>query len=252
METERYDFAPVFSGEQVLGLVSRERLAMLAGGGEPLRPDDPEIRRHAVIETRPPLDVLLDAMADCPVRIVVDSPTLTPPWTRRISYGIVTLSDLNKHPVRVVIYEILAGLEMAAADLVRAVWGNSVEWVMKLDRDESKARILGYWKLAELEGVDTGPVTGATLAELLRAIGCRDGLLASPGFRSVTNYHKATGSLPEWRNRVMHPVRPLLTKPAELTKLKTDLLNALDLTHRIRSRLGAESHSGANEGSREP
>ncbi|MCX7750889.1 MAG: hypothetical protein N2320_05065 [Candidatus Bipolaricaulota bacterium] len=236
MKEGDYDFAPVFTDDDVLGLVARTRLEELAELGHTLVPDDPALQATA-IEANPPLDALLDAMAQFPARIVVATPGSSPPWPRRDTYGIVTLSDLNKHPLRVVIYEILAELEMVAADLVRAAWGNSIDWVTRLGNEDSQARILGYWTLGKMRGVDTGPVTGATLSELLRAIGKHEGTLAALGFPSRNKWQEATDSLPSLRNRVMHPVRPLVVEGGECAELKGDLATALDLTRRIRSRL---------------
>ena len=236
MNDRDYDYAPVFLGEpspkNLLGLVSRTRLKELAEQGRPLAPEDPAIQKHEV-NLYPRLDVLLDAMAEFPARIVTKDPGAI-----HDSYGILTLSDLNKHPLRVVIYEILAELEMVLADLVRATWGDAIDWVRKLQED-AQARILGYWCISKLDGVDTGPVTGATLSELLRAVGSHEEALQMLGFKSENSWKGATGRLPQLRNRVMHPVRPLLFNSNECRRLKDELRLTIELTQRIRSTLSS-------------
>ena len=231
-----YDFAPVFSGEpslkNLLGLVSRARLEELVKQNRPLTADDPAIQKHEV-DLYPRLDLLLEAMAEFPARIVTKERGAI-----HESYGILTLSDLNKHALRVLIYEILAEFEMVLADLVRATWGDAIDWVRRLPED-AQARILGYWYISKLDGVDTGPVTGATLSELLRAVGSNREARQKLGFRSRNEWDEQTGRLPQLRNRVMHPVRPLLLNSDDCRQLKNELRVAMELTQKIRSTLSS-------------
>ncbi len=230
------DFAPVLGESEprahVLGLVSRSRLAELATAAQPL--EQPEVPAdRAQLGATVGLDILLERMAESPAWLVVAADDAITHGPAVPVQGLVCRADLNKHPVRVAVYGLLAELELMAARLVQETFRDPADWFGRLSED-SQARILGYWELAKRLGVDTGPVAGATLSELLRAIGGSQELLRGLGYPSRTRFEDASGRIPDVRNRVMHPVRPLITNVESCTRLREILLAAAALSARMR------------------
>jgi len=234
MEIQDFDCAPVFDGDTLLGLISRERLQELAINGHKLADNDHGIVLTDDCEVRPGvrLDALLSKMAERAARIVLHEGDAGDYGPLTVTYGLLTRSDLNRHPVRVTVYQLLAALEMALADLVRKSVSDHLTWIKRL-REDSQARILGYWELSKLKGVDTGPVAGATLSDLLNATAKLPGLSSRLGYKSRTAFDDAVGGIPDVRNQVMHPVRPLVTDPQSCLRIKAVLEEVVRLTRRV-------------------
>ncbi|MGH9427157.1 MAG: hypothetical protein ACRD2L_12745 [Terriglobia bacterium] len=67
--------------------------------------------------------------------------------------------------------------------------------------------------------MDIGPLAAATLSNLLAVIQTSRGILEELGYESVGAFRECTGSLPEFRNRIMHAVRPLILDHDDVKKL---------------------------------
>ena len=229
LEKGDFDQAPVVKDGIPIGVISRQHLRELHEKHIALTGQDPEINR-VHLEPVTEFDKVLDVLAEHQAAIVRGT------VNERVEYvGLVTRSDLNKHPVRVMAYEILARFEMALAQLVAETFSDPWEWLKHLD-DDRKARILGYWELAKRRNVDTGPVASITLTELNQVLKQEKQLYRRLGLTEKT-VKKLTNSLPEFRNRVMHPVRPLVTDGESCSQLKNALCAALELTQRTESAL---------------
>ncbi|MCX7973180.1 MAG: hypothetical protein N3B16_01580 [Candidatus Aminicenantes bacterium] len=236
MIEKRYDYAPVSlsdaSNSPILGLVSRQRLeSLLKENKELTREDKGIILAEVPVMTN--LDYVLERLAEVPTRIVSHDIEAEGHSLYGV-YGIVNKSDLNKPPVRKIIYEILAKLEITLAEYINSKNIDTFSLIELLNED-SQARILGYWELARRKNVDTGPLTGAMLSELLRI--AAKYLYAELGFKSKNELEKITGCLPEIRNQVMHPVRPLITDEKSCLRLKEALYNAILITKKVQAGL---------------
>jgi len=237
-----FDYASVFSStepnEGVLGLVSRERLEELVQVGQELTKDDEGIlfAGYGEIWVRTSLDTLLRKMAERSAWMVVYEGDAEEYGPLFVSYGLVTRSDLNKLSVRVIVYQLLAKLEMALASLVSKSVSDHLSWIRRLS-DESQARILGYWELSKLRGVDIGPVASATLAELLKVIGKDEDLRSRIGYNSHNAFKRDVGAIPDIRNQTMHPVRPLITHTESCLRLEAVLRTAIKLTEGVQEAL---------------
>ena len=78
---------------------------------------------------------------------------------------------------------------------------------------------MGYWELAKRRDVDIGPLAAVTLSNLLTVVRTSRGILAELGFESERAFRECTDSLPEFRNRMMHAVRPLVLDHDGVEKL---------------------------------
>jgi hypothetical protein len=233
MEERDYEFAPVFqpvqSGTAVIGLIPRPRLKHLLDTAFELRSDDHSICRPEIYN-HPGLDTLLEAVASNPAALVVE-----PAGDDVAPLGLLTRSDLNKHPFRSVIYSLLANLEMKLASLVEESFEDHWDWVSHLNEDK-QARVIGYWELSKRRGVDVGPVGATTLTEMFTVVAKTDRLRGILGYTSRKSFDDAVGRIPDLRNQIMHPVRPLITDVESIVKLKEDTTTILLLMERLKER----------------
>jgi hypothetical protein len=206
----------------------------LATAGAALRADDTALvaADECSLPLQLGLDQLLRRMAQKSPRVVMCDQDTEEYGPVTVTSGIVTRADLNHHAIRALVYQVLARLEIAVAGLVRQAASDHLTWIMRLSED-SQARILGYWELSKLKGVDTGPVAGATLSELLNTVAKDESLRLSLDYRSRTAFDDAVGGIPGVRNQVMHPVRPLVTDADSCLRLTEILEHTIRLTRRV-------------------
>jgi hypothetical protein len=230
MESYRYDFAPVIdqrSPNNVLGLISRDRLHELNCKSLSLNSKEKAITRPE-LQDRIRMDALLDIMKTTLATIVVRRST-----RGRKALGLFTRADLNRHPFRAEVYFSLAHLEGEIAKIVRRTFADPWEWLDRLNY-EKQARIVGYWEISKRRGVDNGPVGAATLSDLLNIAAKSDILRKILGYDTRGSFEKAVGRIPELRNQIMHPVRPLIVEEESISKLQADLETVFDMLQRLR------------------
>ncbi len=163
------------------------------------------------------LDALLEAFETQTIAAILDSDAGLP-------IGFITFSDLNKHHVRSAMYPLFAELEAHLATVIERRHQDPWTWIAHLDRDK-QARIVGYWELSRRDGVDIGPIAGATLHELLTIVRKDASLRDTLGFTNANKFDSLCHGINELRNLVMHPVRPMFATPADLTKTRQRLTN---------------------------
>jgi hypothetical protein len=125
--TEPYDYLPVVQSDGlILGLFRA------ADFHEREPPDDPVsdhmlrlTEDYAIGGDASILDFLLDA-DDRPCRLVFSGAKVS---------GLVSLSDLQKLPVRAALFALITGLEITMADAIRSGYGSSTEWAHHLSED---------------------------------------------------------------------------------------------------------------------
>jgi hypothetical protein len=230
MEANRYDFAPVFDGispATLIGLISRARLSELNSQAQPLTSEDRGINRPEVNECIQ-LDALLELMKTTAATIVTNSQS-----DQKEALGLFTRADLNRHPFRAEIYFSLAHFVGELAKLIRRMFDNASEWLSLLSEDK-RVRIVDYWELSKTRGVDDGPVSGAFLTELLQVSAKWPPIRELLGYNSRKSFDHVTSSIPDLRNQVMHPVRPLITDEDSISKLHEDLETVFDMLERLR------------------
>jgi hypothetical protein len=233
MDEKKYDFAPVFDHQRtrpgVLGLISAQRLKEIGRTTGALPAGDPDII-FPEIQSKISMSAALDLMVSRTAYIVIHGG----PSRGHEANGLFTRADLNKHPFRAAVYSLIAHLETELAKLVRNSFSDPWEWLAKLS-DEKLARIMGYWEVSKRRGVDIGPVGAMTLSELLNVTGKIERLRSGLGFHKPKVFREVTGRIPELRNQIMHPVRPLITDTASITRLKEDVETVMHISQRLRS-----------------
>jgi hypothetical protein len=237
-----YDQAPVVTpygeGDEHLpgagfpeGIVTTARLRGLLAAGKSLEREEPELAATTTIELDTTLGAVLDTFSSVHAALVIEE-EVQGEGSFRTFHGLITISDLNRQPFRNMLYGLLAEVEAGLAGLVEARCQEPWEWLMKLPEDQ-QAILLGYWELSKRKGVDVSPVSGATLTQLLRAIGGLKTLRSELGFPSASKFSEATGALPTLRNNVMHPVRPIVLSTKGVGEIKENLEVVLSLSVKL-------------------
>jgi len=235
-----FDYAVVYESwaerKTILGYIASNHLEQLLLSGKTLGRDDPNIVRlnDAELELTAGLDWLLDKLAERPLWFVTHEYDAEERGTHYVVHGILSRSDLNKHPLRALLYEVLAKLEIALANLINITITNPYDWIRQLNED-SQARILGYWELSKIKNVDVGPLAGAMLSDLINVIARNQSLWQKLGYPSRSSFEEEAGRLPRVRNQVMHPVRPLISDADSCIYLKDVLGRAILLTDQANS-----------------
>jgi len=99
--------------------------------------------------------------------------------------------------------------------------------------DHRQIQVIGSWELEKRNNVDTSPITAAMLTDLIGVVSKAEALRDALGFKSKRQFDKVTNAIPNLRNQIMHPVRPLILCQDDVTKLHSTLAAVLDLTDRV-------------------
>jgi hypothetical protein len=229
LEVRGYDQAPVTdaSGVCVYGLVLTSELKDLLRDDLPLTADAHGAtlaRRCLSISRGVSLRLLLERLGK-EGAILVDNVIGADQYGEcSTSLGLITVADLNRQPLRAVLYGFLARAESGLEQLVRTRCKDPWEWLTRLV-EPAQARIIGYWELAKRRGVDVGPYAALTFTELLGIVEHSPALLSALDYKSKSSFKRATGSLVDLRNQVMHPVRPLVHTNVDVQRLAEQVEN---------------------------
>ena len=226
-----FDQAPVLDEQgAAIGVLETVAAESLRAADRPLELDDPAIDR-GVLPTECSVGALLTALSRSRGVLV-----------RGDGYeAMVTVSDLNRHRFRAVLYGAFAELESLLARLIDVAYEDAWEWLQTL-REDVQARLAGYWTVAQRRGVDIGPQAAATLTELLAVVGTANDLRRQLGFATRAAFDRQTSGMPEYRNRIMHPVRPLVLDRSEVSQLAVSLARVEALVRSVRAALAERGY----------
>jgi hypothetical protein len=237
LESHGYDQAPVYEKDRhiVHGLVETKYLRSLLEAGKSLISDDPNITSNELrygISLR--IDDLLTRMTQVRAVSVVQESDASEYGHAEWVHGLVTISDLNKHPVRATLYALMLIVESGLARIVQHQFPEPWDWVKTLS-EENQVRVLCYWELSKRKGVDVGPIAATTLSQLLQVVARDKDILSKLHYQSRQDFESRTGSIPGLRNCVMHPVRPIILDAVDVLSTHKTVSALLDLRSRIQS-----------------
>ena len=225
LEASGYDQAPVTDagGSRFYGLVLTRELRALLHAGAPLA-----LEAHGAMMARRCLSIgrgvglrlLLEKLGEEGAVLVDNVVGADQHGEHRMSLGLIAVADLNRQPLRSVLYGYLARAERGLMQLVRLRCLDPWKWLTRLNED-AQVRIIGYWELAKRQGIDVGPYVALTLTDLFRIVEREPELLSELGYKSKTSFSNATGPLVDLRNRIMHPIRPLVHTRSDVQRLAT-------------------------------
>lgn len=226
-ETARFDQLPVIDETGILcGLVATIEVKRLREEGRDI--SDTETPLHFFeVESRPPLMVLLKALEQHRAIIFRSAEPQAGDW-----FALVTISDLNRHPFRSHLYPIVAELEEALAKLIVSTYDDPWTW-LAWTGEEAQVRHIGRWELEKRKGVDTSPITGCTLPDLINIVGKSTEILEELGIKSRSRFKALTSGFAVVRNQIMHPVRPLILDQNDVRSLQSIVGNIVNLTSMV-------------------
>ena len=244
LEESGFDLAPVYdsSKHNYWGLAETSYLRSLFESGQSLRSDDPIIRNENQefhVGSFVTIFGLLEKMTAQRAVIVIEDSDNTEYGHSQAIWGLFTISDLNRHAVRSSIYHLLADVEAGLAKWLEFNVSDPWEWLNKLE-EEQQVRVIGFWELSKRQGVDVGPYAALTLSQLVNIISRLEGAAVRLGYQSRSQFDKAKSPLPNLRNRVMHPVRPLVLTHADVASVNSSVLILEDVREKVEALLGKD------------
>ena len=156
--------------------------------------------------------------------------------TADAAVGMVTISDLNRHSVRKALYDLVSEVESRLATLLVHTLDDE-EHALRYLGELDQIRLLGHYHFMRQEGVELSLLAGATLSQLLRIAREEPAVLEKLGY-GKSKFKDLTGSLPDLRNQVMHPVRPLIHSREDVAQLLRRVHRLDELRTRLRRALG--------------
>lgn len=239
LETRGFDQAPVYdrNGINLLGLIDTSRLRELRDTGQPVEAEDLEVSDKAHWFPLGPFVTVLEILKVLSQRravFVVRESSATEHGHGAWDYGLLTISDLNRQPLRAALYALLSELESGMAVLIESTFDDPWVWVKSLN-EEHQVRILGYWELTKRRGVDVGPIAATTLSQLIQVAAKNKDVLMRLGYSKRTEFDNETGVIPELRNCVMHPVRPLVLSQADVQRVLKAVTSVIELHKRVKT-----------------
>ena len=222
LERNGYDQAPVYDPATgtAWGLASTDYLRSLYSADTRLERDNPHVRDEAKvlrIGSSGNIYQLLDRLRTQRAIIVIRESDVTEYGHVEFLLGLVTISDLNRHEIRAILYRLLSTVEARLAHLIDQELPDPWEWLPLLS-EEQQVRVLGYWELSKRRGVDIGPLAAITLAQLLTIVAKFERLRGRLGFTRRKDIDSEIGQVPDFRNRIMHPVRPLILDKEDVNR----------------------------------
>ena len=148
LATHGFDQAPVYdsTGRTLLGLIDTSRLRELADADQPIDANAPEVSDKSHWFRLGPFVTVLEVLNVLSQRravFVVRESSATEHGHVVSDYGLLTISDLNRQPLRAALYALLSELESGMAVLIESMFEDPWVWVKSLN-EEHQVRILGY------------------------------------------------------------------------------------------------------------
>jgi hypothetical protein len=100
--------------------------------------------------------------------------------------------------------------------------------------------VLGYWEITKRKNINIGALEACTLTQLIRIVSSLEKVRVAFGFKSRTAADEMCSSLPTLRNKVMHPVRPIVGTSDEIAAL----VSSIDKLERVTRIVPRNTHPG--------
>jgi len=232
LEKKNFDQAPVLLDDNsILGGITTKRLKHLLESGKELLKTDNDIRLNEIYSPCSLIRLLQFFSEHSFGFVCAVSDDDETGRTYHMVLGLITISDLNKHYVRSLIYILLSKLETLIATFIKTLSDPS-EWLDKMN-EQSLVRVLGYWELSKRRNIDTGPIEACNISDLLNIISRNKKLRRKLGYLSRKDFDDVTGRIPMLRNSIMHPVRPMVINLKEVINLRETMERVMELVTRL-------------------
>jgi hypothetical protein len=210
LKRNNYDNAPVWDGQHWIGMVETKEAFRLCRESKPLETNNAKLWK-ASLSTPCALADLLSVLGQHRAVLVNDRDGQT-------VLGMVTISDLNRHPVRVALYDLFGALETNLARLLERAHTEPWNWIDLLPATD-RLKVVAAWEEAKKKNVDVGPIVTLFLPQLLDLICKTDALRQDLGFKTEGAMKPVNKSIVDHRNAIMHPVKYLVLDLNDAKKL---------------------------------
>lgn len=228
-EAKGWHRIPVLTDDgDLAGLISLKKLRNLVQTGEPIDPAKAEITVPEMPGQVPVLD-LLDAIRDHHAVIHRAGPDEDRPdnW-----FALITPTDLNRPLFRAAVYTVIALLETSFGELLMEEFED--DWsAIRLLSDGTEARVREYWKEQKNEGLDLSPIVQITLSDMFHIARESRTVWKMLGFASPDALGPIAHDINDIRNRIMHPIQPLIPHERDVTLVRNAVADMIRMTDEI-------------------
>jgi len=225
---------PVLTEDNGLaGLVPVTKLAEMVGTGEAISADKAKIKVPA-FNREVSLEEFVTAMRDhgAVVHNALDGDGHDPTW-----FGLVTMADLNRAMFRSYVYRLIATLEGTLGQLIMDEFAD--DWgAIRLLSDGTQGRIRDFYEEEKRDGVEISPIMNVTLSDLLYITRESNNVWKLLGYRDPDELNDISHQINELRNRIMHPVRPLIVVHDDVETLYAGVMQMSDIIQRVLKQTG--------------
>lgn len=133
--------------------------------------------------------------------------------------GLVTYSDLNKSPVRALLFILISKFEFLLLQRIKSHYKDAVSWFNKLDSTR-QTKIRNNFENKRKADIDTVIEDCLNLGDMLCILESDDDFRSKMGYQSRKSCKKELGGLDDLRNKTMHPSVCLIDCFEDVPKLK--------------------------------
>lgn len=220
---------PVLTDDgDLAGLIPARKLRQLIDNNEPIDPAKATIDVPELPGTVPVLR-LLDDLTSAHAVIHRAGPDEDRPdsW-----FALITTADLNRPLFRASIYTIIALLETGLGELIMEEFDD--DWgAIRLLSDSTAARVREFHKEQKDEGLDLSPVVQLTLSDMFHIARTSRNVWRMLGAASPDALGDTARDINDIRNRVMHPIQPLIPHERDLVLVRDAVEQMVHLTEAI-------------------
>jgi hypothetical protein len=236
LKGKRFSQAPVLSEQgDAIGTISLENLVACHASGATIRLESDKVDT-TMLPSTPTVEELLACFSLKRCTLVRGEDASGKPPA-----SLLTISDLNKPPLRHFIYTVLFKLETDLAYLIADTIPDPKEWIPLLP-EGSQVNILGNWEIQKRDDIElaVGPLFSCTINDLRHIVLNHKGIRARLDYKDRKEVNEDLYRIIDMRNKVMHPVRPLVSNPTSVERLLSACKGADRVLARIEAAIPAE------------
>jgi hypothetical protein len=223
MNKGNYDLIPLCENGAFVGYVTRKTLEQT----KEIKPAYREITVERIVSANTRILDMINLFQASKFFFVLEGNDLV---------GLVTYSDLNKSPVRALLFILISKLEFLLLQWIKSQYKDALSWFNTLDstRQDKIKRTFEDKKKAD---IDTVIEDCLNLGDMLCILEKDENFRSRIGYPSRKSCERELGSLDNLRNRTMHPSNSLIDCYDDVTKLKVRVERLKKVISRIQ-----ESH----------
>lgn len=230
---------PVLTDDgDLAGLVPAKKLRALLGSGEPIDAAKAELTVPE-LPGKVRVPVLLEAIRDHHAVIHRADPDEDRPdqW-----FALITPVDLNRPMFRASVYTIIALLETSFGELLSEEFDD--DWsAIRLLGAGTEERVREYWEEQKDDGLDLSPIARITLSDMFHIAAESRNVWRLLGYDSPKALRPIGHDINDIRNRIMHPIRPLVPHERDVALVLEAVEHMIAITKEIQRQVPAMSQA---------